>query len=385
MSFKTMLQEMKEEFGNISSRWIVDDDTCVETDDDLKLRCWASMPQELLTDILMRIEASESNWPARKSVVSCAAVCRNWRMIVKEIVKCPEVSGSLTFPSSLKQPGSVGSLTQCFIKRNRNAQTYNLYLNLTEASNDDGKFLFAAKRFRRTICTDYIISLNADDISKGSSGYVGKLRSNFLGTKFRVYDAQPTNAATLATKCHSSRMGSVKRVSPKIPAGNYPISNISYEVNNPGTRYRGPRQMRCVMNSIPANAVEPRVGPTQTDFHLSDADSFSSLSLSRSKSAHVSDSHLGSLVLKNKNPRWHQQLQCWCLNFNGRVTVASVKNFQLVASLENENGTKEHEKIVLQFGKIGKDVFTMDYQYPISAFEAFAICLSSFDTKITCE
>ncbi|KAJ0797137.1 putative F-box domain-containing protein [Helianthus annuus] len=103
MSFKTMLQEMKEEFGNISSRWIVDDATSVETDDDLKLRCWASMPQELLTDILMRIEASESNWPARKSVVSCAAVCRNWRRIVKEIVKCPEVSGSLTFPSSLKQ------------------------------------------------------------------------------------------------------------------------------------------------------------------------------------------------------------------------------------------------------------------------------------------
>ncbi|KAJ0955239.1 hypothetical protein HanPSC8_Chr01g0000621 [Helianthus annuus] len=30
------------------------------------------------------------------------------------------------------EPGSVGSLTQCSIKRNRNAQTYNLYLNLTE-------------------------------------------------------------------------------------------------------------------------------------------------------------------------------------------------------------------------------------------------------------
>jgi hypothetical protein len=27
----------------------------------------------------------------------------------------------------------------------------------------------------------------------------------------------------------------------------------------------------------------------------------------------------------------------------------------------------------------------MDYRYPISAFQAFAICLSSFDTKIACE
>jgi hypothetical protein len=27
----------------------------------------------------------------------------------------------------------------------------------------------------------------------------------------------------------------------------------------------------------------------------------------------------------------------------------------------------------------------MDYRYPLSAFQAFAICLSSFDTKPACE
>ncbi|MBN8157077.1 hypothetical protein J0J30_24070, partial [Vibrio vulnificus] len=83
----------------------------------------------------------------------------------------------------------------------------------------------------------------------------------------------------------------------------------------------------------------------------------------------------------NKAPRWHEQLQCWCLNFHGRVTVASVKNFQLVASAENGTPGPEHERIILQFGKVGKDLFTMDYGYPISAFQAFAICLSTFDTK----
>jgi len=93
----------------------------------------------------------------------------------------------------------------------------------------------------------------------------------------------------------------------------------------------------------------------------------------------------GKLVLKNKAPRWHEQLQCWCLNFGGRVTVASVKNFQLVASEENGPAGQEHDKVILQFGKVGKDLFTMDFRYPISAFQAFAICLSSFDTKIACE
>ena len=47
-----------------------------------------------------------------------------------------------------------------------------------------------------------------------------------------------------------------------------------------------------------------------------------------------SPSEKAPLVLRNKCPRWHEQLQCWCLNFRGRVTVASVKNFQLVAAGE---------------------------------------------------
>ncbi|KAM2902214.1 hypothetical protein FF1_008114 [Malus domestica] len=153
--------------------------------------------------------------------------------------------------------------------------------------------------------------------------------------------------------------------------------------------------MQCVMDSIPARAVKPGgVAPTQTEFLHGSLDSFPSIPFSRSTSTRTenfsspleSGENEGMLVLRNKAPRWHEQLQCWCLNFNGRVTVASVKNFQLVASPENGVAAgQEHENVILQFGKVGKDVFTMDYRYPISAFQAFAICLSSFDTKIACE
>lgn len=62
------------------------------------------MPEELLREVLMKVEASESEWPMRKSVVACAGVCRNWRnVLIKEIVRVPEVSGVLTFPISVKQ------------------------------------------------------------------------------------------------------------------------------------------------------------------------------------------------------------------------------------------------------------------------------------------
>jgi hypothetical protein len=61
------------------------------------------LPQELLREVLIRIEESESSWPPRKNVVACAGVCRSWRDITKELVKVPELSGKLTFPISVKQ------------------------------------------------------------------------------------------------------------------------------------------------------------------------------------------------------------------------------------------------------------------------------------------
>lgn len=64
---------------------------------------WANMPPELLHDIIKRVEASETSWPARRDVVACASVCKSWREITKDIVKTPEQCGCLTFPISLKQ------------------------------------------------------------------------------------------------------------------------------------------------------------------------------------------------------------------------------------------------------------------------------------------
>merc|ERR1711904_215668 len=83
-------------------------------------------------------------------------------------------------------------------------------------------------------------------------------------------------------------------------------------------------------------------------------------------------------ILENKLPRWHELLQCWCLDFGGRVKCASVKNFQLVSR-------DDPEEIVLQFGKVDSDLFTMDFRPKLlSAQQAFMICLSSFDSKLSC-
>ncbi|KAJ6817236.1 tubby-like F-box protein 14 [Iris pallida] len=208
--------------------------------------------------------------------------------------------------------------------------------------------------------------------------------------------------------------------------------------------HTGPRRMHCTMHSIPASALDAGgIVPGQPEHLLPRSldESFGSMYFSKSSvdfsssrfsdiaggsrrinSSRFSDITEGSramesslysdinggarliadedeegkerpLILRNKAPRWHEQLQCWCLNFRGRVTVASVKNFQLIAASQPAAGATtpsqpvppEHDKIILQFGKVAKDMFTMDYRYPLSAFQAFAICLSSFDTKLACE
>uniref|UniRef100_A0A9I9DNU3 Tubby-like F-box protein 3 n=1 Tax=Cucumis melo TaxID=3656 RepID=A0A9I9DNU3_CUCME len=228
MSLKTIFQDMRSR-----SRCVVQDASAPPPTDALDQSCWANMPQELLREVLMRIEASETSWPFRKSVVACAGVCRSWRAITKEIVKTPEVSGRLTFPISIKQSSVLGLLTiwwKCF-----DIFAPGNFKSIT-ALNDDGKFLLAARKCKRPTYTDYIISLHAEDLSKGSSTYVGKLRSNFLGTKFTIFDGQPPHSGAKIMKSRSTRLVNLKQVSPKVPAGNYPVAHISYELNVLGSR-----------------------------------------------------------------------------------------------------------------------------------------------------
>ena len=74
----------------------------------------------------------------------------------------------------------------------------------------------------------------------------------------------------------------------------------------------------------------------------------------------------------NKPPRYNKVTKTYILDFGKRVTMASVKNFQLVSP-------NNLEKVLLQFGRAGKDKFTMDFCWPLSPLQAFGISLSSFE------
>lgn len=85
----------------------------------------------------------------------------------------------------------------------------------------------------------------------------------------------------------------------------------------------------------------------------------------------------GLLALQNRPPWWNVELGSFVLNFGGRVSVASVKNFQLC-------DRSDQDYIMLQFGRIqGRHNFTMDFQYPLTGVQAFAIAISSLQSKIS--
>lgn len=329
---------------------------------------WSTMLPELLGEIIQRVEASEVQWPLRQNVVACGCVCKSWREVTREIVKSPLHGGKITFPSSLKQSGPRENPLQCLIKRNKKNGTFYLYLAPTSSSfTDTGKFLLAARKNRHGAHTEYIISLDADDLSQGSNAYVGKLSSDFLGTNFTIYDSQAPHEGAKPSSSRAGRRFASKQISPQVPAGNFEVGQVSYKFNL--LKSRGPRRMVCLLESPGGSPEYPARNEEEK------------------KAGGGGGGGFGDTVLRNKAPRWHEHLQCWCLNFHGRVTVASVKNFQLVATRDpcQAGGRGDEETVLLQFGKVGDDIFTMDYRQPLSAFQAFAICLTSFGTKLACE
>ena len=63
------------------------------------------------------------------------------------------------------------------------------------------------------------------------------------------------------------------------------------------------------------------------------------------------------------------------MDFDGRVSAQSRKNFQLVDEFDDK-------RIALQFGRVAEHKFIMDVQYPFSMCQGFGMALSTFDYKI---
>jgi len=259
---------------------------------------------------------------------------------------------------TLPIPKNAGTV-QCYIRRNisgtnRLKPIYSLYLK------DGDCFLMSSKKRSYNKTSNYLISMAEKDLKRGSDNYLGKLRSNFLGTEYQIFD---------------------DGINPKDSDNND---------NSPITAAGNLSKIRCELGAITYAATFTTSAPRKMQVALPVIDDATGkvMKWQDNNGPNGEGDDLIQRISKrlfrdcyyyiNKPPRWNEQIGGYVLNFHGRVTMASVKNFQLVQPDEQGN-------VILQFGKCEKDLFNMDIQYPMSLFQAFAIVLSSFDSKIACD
>ncbi|KAG5182204.1 hypothetical protein JKP88DRAFT_257776 [Tribonema minus] len=262
------------------------------------------------------------------------------------------MKGFLTSPC----PRAAG-VVQCYIRRNK-AGTAKLFPEYHVYLADGDKFLMCSKRRPNNKTSNYIISMRAGDLNRGSPNYLGKLRANFIGTEFQIFDHGANPRDLLA-----GNFGHPEQARSELGV-------VLYASNVLGSR--GPRKMQVAI---------PKIREDGTPLALAKGTGAGAKGTMPEEDMmmHLKNHNCETLCyLINKPPRWNDQVSAYVLNFNGRVTMASVKNFQLVTP-------DDHETVVLQFGRVAKDEFTMDFQWPITPLQAFAITLSSFDSKIACD
>lgn len=83
-------------------------------------------------------------------------------------------------------PPNLGQI-QCTIIRHKNGFN-RLWPKYTLHLTSGNKFLLTGKKRSGNTTSNYLISVDESKAKKDSKGYLGKLRSNFLGTEFYIFD-----------------------------------------------------------------------------------------------------------------------------------------------------------------------------------------------------
>ena len=166
----------------------------------------------------------------------------------------------------LMRPGPQGAMVQCYIQRRKTgmARIYPTYAPRNcprnsprnSAQSSDGasepstpprryeiylkegdQFLLAARKRKKNKSSNYLISLDKDDLARQSGNFFGKLRSNFVGTEFQLYDKgiNPEKADE-GQKAGASSMVQVRQELGTVSSRD-PVSHV--------TPYLTPRSPRC--------------------------------------------------------------------------------------------------------------------------------------------
>jgi len=229
---------------------------------------------------------------------------------------------------------------ECIIVRDRSSISGKLYPTYELILEGSMKVLIVAKKMTMNSKANYHLfdmtrGTPGTKLTKKSANYMGKLRSqNSTRTDYLVVN--------------SSYQQEV-------------VAGISFERPSVVQHLKDgsqPRKMNLILPTLDGNNMpipqSSKEENTLLDF-IHDRDKL--------PSKNYLHFHSKEPVFENGNYR---------LNFKGRVSVPSVKNFQLVPE-------DNIDDVVCQFGKVGDDRFHLDFKAPLNAFQAFCTALAQFN------
>lgn len=224
-------------------------------------------------------------------------------------------------------------IVQCEL--HRKGKCFYMYLSASEEN--DTKFLMFAQDRSGFGAVNLMINMIANGKRDGPS-FLGKVRGNVLNTKYTVYDS--------GEHPHKNTSG--------VPR--HELAFVNYTLYNDA-----PRKMTVVAPRVRDDGSVPAFAQSVEEQDILE------------RKYHENDDEDVDFS-ENKQPKWDRKRQCFVLDFKKRATEASVKNFLLVTKED-----PEHDSVL--FGKRGKDEFNIDVQYPMSFFQAFAVCLTAIYSK----
>jgi tubby-related protein 1 len=252
------------------------------------------------------------------------------------------VPNNIPFPLVAHRSWNSLEHVQCTIVRDRTTVVSRLnpvYEMILESAN---RCIIIAKKMGMNSTSNYHLF----DMTRGTPGSsLTKKSANYMG-KLRALNSASTDYALVTSSMNKEE-----------------VSGITFERHGVVKHLKDgsqPRKMIVVLPSLDEDGVPiPRPvgesgGTILDELQMPDG----SDSGERYRRFHSKDP-----VFENGNYR---------LNFRGRVTTPSVKNFQLVPEEDIDN-------IVCQFGKIGDDKFHLDFKAPLNAMQAFALALAQFN------
>ncbi|XP_075043714.1 tubby protein homolog isoform X5 [Mixophyes fleayi] len=132
------------------------------------------------------------------------------------------------------RPAPQGVTIKCRITRDKKGMDRGMYPTYyLHLEREDGKkvFLLAGRKRKKSKTSNYLISIDPTDLSRGGESFIGKLRSNLMGTKFTVYD-NGVNPVKTPSSLEASNL-------------RQELAAICYETNVLG--FKGPRKMSVII------------------------------------------------------------------------------------------------------------------------------------------